>query len=415
MEKNSILSEVDSLLASLTVTEIEKEVESSRKSIAGNDDFKKIGKEHKHQTAEVEKIVNSRSDINSKLGQLSEFLTKNVIKKDRVTLKNTKLLQTEIETITKEKRIEVEKENAEKAMKQIATLDRLRDATMKDREKEVSEFQKKADEEKKKREDLINELQSQLDALTTPLNELAKQELILKKEVEFYTENYAGLDKEAERKEGIRKEELEKREKEMEDTKKIIDEKLADLKQQSESMPQLQEELEQLGVKEEEIKAREDHYIQKRNDFQVILTKTNKLFEDIKQKTEKLVGSIQEIEKENNEIQKKCEQQDYAFVVNLLKVNNFQAEVVKTQGQVQNLQRLKSKLEEEIEKLKSSDNKENQLKEEVKTEEVQGGQIEESQKKEVQVVETQNKEVLNEMPQNEKSNEIQNEINSKAE
>ncbi|CAD8078288.1 unnamed protein product [Paramecium sonneborni] len=311
----------------------QQNLEEFHQRFKGDDEFKKIARQIKLQKSQLDGL--DKAALTTKL--------KKIINETKTAHKDA-LLSTKKFQIASQEKEKVYNENS-KLKNQIKTLDNFRNTQT----NQLNEYQEKyssvVEEEKQKKTELVEGFQQEIKDIQTKMEEVSNAKHKSQAENEALKEKMKEIQEHVEKRDKIFDEELKKLESQRKERETKIFEQITNISQSLGTSENAEDQLQKIKEEEALVDAHLNPHLQKADEFQQIIEKTNSQFNLYKNETEKLAQQCRTFEQKSQACQRKCEKSDIYIVEQAKEHQTLQAQYKQKQEQVNSLLTLKQTLQ----------------------------------------------------------------------
>ncbi|CAK82456.1 unnamed protein product (macronuclear) [Paramecium tetraurelia] len=308
----------------------------------GDDEFKKISKQTKIQKSQLDSLEDKTALI-TKL--------KKIINESKTAHKEALFSAKKFEIATQDKEKgncnnlnQVLNENS-KLKNQIKTLETFRNTQTNQLNEYQEKYSKVVDEEKQKKTELVEGFQQEIKDISTKMEEVSNAKHKSQAENEALKEKMKEIQEHVEKRDKIFDEELNKLDSQRKERETKIFEQINNISQSLGTSDGSEEQLQKIKEEEALVEAHLNPHLQKAEEFQQIIEKTNQQFNLYKGETEKLAQSCRTFEQKSQACQRKCEKSDIYIVEQAKEHLTLQTQLKQKQEQVNSLLTLKQTLQ----------------------------------------------------------------------
>ncbi|CAD8156136.1 unnamed protein product [Paramecium pentaurelia] len=312
----------------------QQNLEEFHQRFKGDDEFKKISRQNKISKSQLDSLEDKTALINK---------LKKVINESKTAHKDALLSAKKFEIATQEKE-KVFNEN-QRLKNQIKTLDAFRITQTNQLNEYQEKYSKVVDEEKQKKTELVEGFQQEIKDISTKMEEVSTAKHKSQAENEALKEKMKEIQEHVEKRDKIFDEELIKLDQQRKERETKIFEQINNISQSLGTTDNSEDLLQKIKEEEALVDAHLNPHLQKAEEFQQIIEKTNQQFNLYKNETEKLAQSCRNFEQKSQACQRKCEKSDIYIVEQAKEYQKLQAQFKQKQEQVNSLLTLKSTLQ----------------------------------------------------------------------
>ncbi|CAD8159465.1 unnamed protein product [Paramecium pentaurelia] len=312
----------------------QQNLEEFHQRFKGDDEFKKIGRQTKIQKSQLDSLEDKTALLNK---------LKKIITDCKTANKEAMLSAKKFEIATQEKE-KVFNEN-QRLKNQIKTLDVFRNTQTNQLNDYQEKYNKVVEEEKLKKTELVEGFQQEIKDISTKMEEVSNAKHKSQAENEALKEKMKEIQEHVEKRDKIFDEELNKLESQRKERETKIFEQITNISQSLGSTDNSEDQLQKIKDEEALVDAHLNPYLQKAEEFQQIIEKTNQQFNLYKAETEKLAQSCRTFEQKSQACQRKCEKSDIYIVEQAKEHLTLQNQFKQKQEQINSLLTLKQTLQ----------------------------------------------------------------------
>ncbi|CAK78115.1 unnamed protein product (macronuclear) [Paramecium tetraurelia] len=299
-----------------------------------DDEFKKIARQSKISKSQLDSLEDKTALITR---------LKKIINESKTAHKDALLSAKKFEIATQEKE-KVFNENS-KLKNQIKTLEGFRNTQTNQLNEYQEKYSKVVDEEKQKKTELVEGFQQEIKDISTKMEEVSNAKHKSQAENEALKEKMKEIQEHVEKRDKIFDEELNKLDSQRKERETKIFEQINNISQSLGTTDNSEDLLQKIKEEEALVEAHLNPHLQKAEEFQQIIEKTNQQFNLYKNETEKLAQQCRSLEQKSQACQRKCEKSDIYIVDQAKEYQKLQVQYKQKQEQINSLLTLKSTLQ----------------------------------------------------------------------